>query len=217
MYLRPCRTGLCPKPGLPIHSLEDITDRDSFATPAVPAIMLVYHVILKTIPPIVKRCRPPITRPSCFEILVAPGLTAYSLTMKNVNKAKPIRQGRAAGGARARTSAFAQKNAAPIQAGSPAPAQFKPIRRSGTSLHHQIFLVIRDQITVGKYGIGSALPSEQELRSSISCFPNYGACRLGDARSERVRRAPPRNRYVRLGTRAPGAHSRAPSPICSST
>jgi GntR family transcriptional regulator len=39
-----------------------------------------------------------------------------------------------------------------------------PVRkRPGTSLHHQIFLVLRDQIINGQYEAGSPLPSEDEL------------------------------------------------------
>jgi GntR family transcriptional regulator len=41
--------------------------------------------------------------------------------------------------------------------------QFKPARRSGTSLNHQIFLVLRDQISAGNYPSGTALPSENQL------------------------------------------------------
>lgn len=37
------------------------------------------------------------------------------------------------------------------------------VRRSGTSLAHQIFLVIRDQISAGRYPVGSTLPSEKQL------------------------------------------------------
>ena len=40
----------------------------------------------------------------------------------------------------------------------------KPIRkRAGTSLHHQIFLVLRDQILNGQYEAGGPIPSEEEL------------------------------------------------------
>ena len=40
---------------------------------------------------------------------------------------------------------------------------FTPARRSGTSLHHQIFLVLRDRIQSGAYAAGSMLPTEEEL------------------------------------------------------
>ncbi len=40
----------------------------------------------------------------------------------------------------------------------------RPIgKRPGASLHHQIFLVLRDQIINGQYEAGGALPSEDEL------------------------------------------------------
>lgn len=40
---------------------------------------------------------------------------------------------------------------------------FQPARRAGASLHHQIFLVMRDRIFAGNYRSGESLPSEQEL------------------------------------------------------
>lgn len=46
---------------------------------------------------------------------------------------------------------------------APAALQFRPTRRAGTSLHYQIFLVIRDRILSGTYRSGESLPSEQEL------------------------------------------------------
>jgi GntR family transcriptional regulator len=64
---------------------------------------------------------------------------------------------------RNKTPISAMQKASRTPVTSPANIPFKPARRSGTSLHHQIFLVIRDQINAGRYSVGTALPSEQEL------------------------------------------------------
>lgn len=60
-----------------------------------------------------------------------------------------------------KSPAKTQSRRKPIPA--PVGQQFKPTRRAGTSLHHQIFLVIRDRILSGNYHSGVSLPSEQEL------------------------------------------------------
>ena len=81
--------------------------------------------------------------------------------MKTMDKSNNARQG-AAPIAKGRGSVLPKEPARPVAAAA-AREQVKLVRRSGTSLHHQIFLVIRDQISVGKYAISAALPSEQEL------------------------------------------------------
>jgi len=56
---------------------------------------------------------------------------------------------------------------------SPAPVADNPrlVRRQGSSLNHQIFLVMRDRILTGHYEAGQMLPSEDELARLFSVSP----------------------------------------------
>jgi GntR family transcriptional regulator len=55
------------------------------------------------------------------------------------------------------------RNSEPPVSDDAIPPQVSLTRRSGTSLKHQIFLVLRDQITAGNYPAGASLPSEKSL------------------------------------------------------
>lgn len=58
-------------------------------------------------------------------------------------------------------SSMAKKAALPER---PSRTKTRPLRRgAGAPLHHQIFLVLRDQILSGRYSSGASLPTEEEL------------------------------------------------------
>ena len=57
-------------------------------------------------------------------------------------------------------------------------------RDMGAPLHHQIYLVLADGISTGRYGVGEALPTEEQLTQACSasraspCGAPWRACTM---------------------------------------